>query len=162
VFLAVAVVAVLSLPSPLYAAVAITSYLAIITLHEFGHAYAAHRFGYKVEAVWITFFHGRCEFQAPDYEAEGVWIAWAGVLAQLAVAVPALVAVAAFDTRQFGFLAPAVVFLGYVNLLIALVNLAPAEGLDGKIAWRVIPLMFEGRRSKRTSKGTIKPFRRRR
>jgi Zn-dependent protease len=35
------------------------------------------------------------------------------------------------------------VFLGYVNLFMALFNLAPAQGLDGKVAWRIIPLLLE-------------------
>ena len=69
-------------------------------------------------------------------------IAWGGVAAQLAVAVPILIVATVFDQQDFGYAAPAIAFLGYVNALIALVNLAPAPGLDGHIAWRAVPLLW--------------------
>lgn len=34
---------------------------------------------------------------------------------------------------------PIVVFLGHINVMIALMNLAPVAGFDGKTAWRVLP-----------------------
>jgi Zn-dependent protease len=38
-----------------------------------------------------------------------------------------------------------VAFLGYVNVVIALANLAPAPGFDGHIAWRAVPLLWKRR-----------------
>jgi Zn-dependent protease len=50
-----------------------------------------------------------------------------------------------FDRQDFGYAAPAIAFLGYVNVVIALANLAPAPGFDGRIAWRVVPLLWKRR-----------------
>jgi len=159
---AVAFLLALSITSPIHATVSIVSYLGIITLHELGHSIAAHRLGYTVEAIWINFIHGRCEFEAPEYEWDHVRIAWAGVLAQLAVAVPVLVAASIFQAEDFGYLAPAVIFLGYVNLFIAFLNLAPGAGFDGQVAWRVLPLWHEGRKAKRATKKAISSLAKRR
>jgi hypothetical protein len=60
--------AALSLRSPVYAAVSIASYLGIIVVHELGHALAAHRLGYGVSSIWVSFVHGRCEYGAPYSE----------------------------------------------------------------------------------------------
>jgi hypothetical protein len=99
VFVVVLLLALVSLRSPVYAAISITSYLAVIVIHEVGHAWVAHRVGCGVYAVRIGFVHGRCEYYAPHSEFDDV------------------------------------------------VNLAPAEGLDGHTAWRAIPLLWERLRS---------------
>jgi Zn-dependent protease len=136
--------------------------LGIITLHEFGHAFAAHRLGYTVESIWINFIHGRCEFEASEFEWDHVRIAWAGVLAQFAVAIPVLVVASIFRAQDFGYLGPAVIFLGYVNLFIAFLNLAPVAGLDGQVAWRVVPLLHEEWKAKRATKKAITSLAKRR
>jgi Zn-dependent protease len=139
----VGLLAFMSFQSPLHAAVSIASYLGVIIIHELGHALMARRLGYEVDAIRIAFLHGCCEYEAPHTELDDVLIAWAGVLAQFVVAVPVLIIATAFERYDFGYAAPAVVFLGYFNLLVALVNLAPAPGLDGKTAWRAIPLVSQ-------------------
>jgi Zn-dependent protease len=90
-----------------------------------------------------------------------VLIAWAGVLAQLAVAIPILTIAAVFPNHDLGYLGPAIVFLGYVNLIFALVNLAPGAGLDGTTAWRVIPLLYARWKSRRVTKNAIRSWKRR-
>jgi Zn-dependent protease len=144
----VLLLALISLRSPVYAAISIASYLAVIVVHETGHAWVAHRLGYHVEDVRIAFFHGRCTYEAPYTESDDAMIAWGGVLAQLAIALPVLIVATLFDDRDLGYASPVVAFLGYLNLLIALVNLAPAAGLDGHTAWRAIPLLWKRRRSR--------------
>lgn len=84
-------------------------------------------------AIAFGFLHGSCEYD--------VLIAWGGVAAQLAVAIPILIVATVFDRQDFGYAAPAIAILGYLNALIALVNLAPAPGLDGQLAWRGAPLL---------------------
>jgi len=145
VLAAVSFLLCMSLKSPIHAVVAISSYLGIIVIHEMGHAFAVRRLGYGVGAISIGFLHGVCEYEPPRSERDFVLIAWSGVLAQLAVAIPVLVLAAALPDADFGYLSPAIAFLGYVNLVVALFNLAPAPGFDGEIAWRVIPLMLRKR-----------------
>lgn len=154
--------ALMSFSSPIHAVVSIASYLGIILLHEVGHAFMAHRLGYEVVSLRIAFLHGLCEHQASDTETDEILIAWGGILAQLAVAVPVLLVAAVFEQYDFGYAAPAVVFLGYVNILIALVNLAPAPGLDGHTAWRAIPLFTRWLKARRVATHAVRSLTRRR
>ena len=124
VFAVVLLLALVSLRSPIYAAISIASYLAVIVIHETGHAWVARRLGYHVSAIRIGFFHGRCEHEAPYRESDDVMIAWGGVLAQLAVAVPILIVAKLSGEPDFGYAGPLVAILGQINLMIALVNLA--------------------------------------
>lgn len=114
-------------------------------IHEAGHAWVARRLGYGVDAIHVSFLHGYCTHDMPYTEKDHVLIAWGGVGAQLAVAIPILTVATIFDRQDFGYAAPVIAFLGYVNILIALINLTPTEGLDGHIAWRVIPLLWKRR-----------------
>lgn len=75
------------------------------------NAAAARRLGYDVDAIRVAFFHGRCEHEAPHTESDDVLVAWGGVLAQFAVALPILIVAAAFEEHDLGYAAPAVVFL---------------------------------------------------
>ncbi len=124
-------------------------------IHELGHAAVAHRFGYAVEGIWLGAIHGRCEFQAPKTQWEHCVIAWGGVAAQLAVAVP-LIAFDAFWHRPLGILGPVLLILGYYSGVVVLLNLLPLKGRDGLRAWRIVPLLrtrIEGRRAVRGGLG---------
>jgi Zn-dependent protease len=147
--------AFVSFKSPIHAAVSIAAYFGVIVIHELGHALMARRLGYAVGAIHIGFLHGRCEFEAPYTERDDVLIAWAGVAAQFAVAVPILIIATAFEDYDFGYAAPAIVFLGHLNVMIALVNLAPAPGLDGGTAWRAVPLIGEWWKARKATKRAV-------
>jgi Zn-dependent protease len=162
VFAVVLLLALVSLRSPIYAVISIASYLAVIVIHETGHAWVARRLGYYVDAIRIGFFHGQCESDAPHSESDHVMIAWGGVLAQLAVAVPILIVAKLSGEPDFGYAGPLVGILGQINLLIALVNLAPAPVLDGHIAWRAVPLLWQWQRARATTKRSLGGLKRRR
>ena len=109
-------------PQPIYAAVAIASYLGIIVIHEAGHAWVAHRLGMG-RRIHVSFLHGDRTHDMPYNETDHVLIAWAS-RAQLAVAIPILTVATIFDRQDFGYAAPAIAFLGYVNVVIALATSA--------------------------------------
>lgn len=154
--LVVGLLLLISITSPIYAVVSIASYLSMITVHEAGHAFVARRLGYSVTGIRIGIIHGWCEHEAPEYESEDVLIAWGGAAAQLCIAIPVLVIAWAMGSRDLYYFGPVVAFLGYVNLLMALVNLAPAEGFDGQRAWRALPLLFRWWRAKRSTQKALR------
>ncbi len=141
-------IAAAAVKEPIYAAVALSSLAALIFVHEMGHAAIAHRLGYEVHVIRLGLVHGSCEYQRPEYEFDETLIAWGGVAAQLLLAIPFLVA-DYLMAGNLGYLGPAVLILGYWNLLLIGFNLLPSQGLDGGIAWRVIPLLWEQRKAKR-------------
>jgi Zn-dependent protease len=140
VIVAVAVVALTAAESPAFAIVTLISLIALILLHEFGHAAVAHHFGYRVQSIWFSLFHGRCVFDAPTDEWERCLIAWGGVVAQLLVAIP-LLALDSFVHPSPRILGPVVLILGYWSLVLIILNLIPSGSLDGATAWRIIPLL---------------------
>jgi Zn-dependent protease len=151
----IVVVALAAAESPAFAAVTLASFLGVILLHELGHAAVAHHFGYTVEGIWLAVIHGRCEFQAPDTQWEHSVISWGGIAAQLVVAVP-IIALESMWHGSLGIFGPVVLILGYYSCVIAMFNLLPIKGLDGPLAWRIIPLArkrLEARRVVRSALG---------
>ena len=125
----------------------VACYYGLILLHEAGHAAMARRLGYAAPDIYLGLIHGLCEVDHPDSLRDDALIAWGGVLAQLAVAVP-LVALAQVDgiTAQAAWAIPIGVF-GYFSLWMAALNLVPAFGLDGTKAWRLLPILLADRRA---------------
>jgi Zn-dependent protease len=155
VVILVAIVALAAIESPAFAAVTLLSYIGLIFLHECGHAAVAHYFGYDVKGIWLAAIHGRCEVQAPETEWEHSLIAWGGIAAQLAVAVP-IIALDSMWHRPLGIFGPVVLILGYYSCIVVIFNLLPRKDLDGPTAWRIIPLLrkrLEARRVVRKALG---------
>ncbi|HEX4153425.1 MAG TPA: hypothetical protein VHY75_14555 [Steroidobacteraceae bacterium] len=156
VLLGLCLFAVVALRHPVAAAAATLSYLAIIFVHELGHAAVAHRLGYEVMALRVGLFHGRCEYSHPDNEWDAVLVSWGGAAAQLmaATAVFSLAAIPrSADVPYFGVV---VIFLGYLNIVIAAMNIAPVAGLDGALAWRIFPAMLRQIRGRAIVRGSIR------
>jgi Zn-dependent protease len=147
-------VAVTAIESPPFAAVTVLSFFGVIILHEWGHAVVAHHYGYPIEAIWLAAVHGRCEYEAPETEWERSLIAWGGVAVQLAVAVPIIV----FDSlwhRSLGIFGPVVLILGYYSCIVVIFNLLPSKGLDGPLAWRIIPLLRKRLQARRVVRNAL-------
>jgi Zn-dependent protease len=134
------VVALAAIQNPAFAAVTLLSFFGVILLHEWGHAAVAHHFGYRVDSIWLATVHGRCEYEAPETQWERSLIAWGGVAAQLALGVPIIVIDSQWH-RSLGIFGPVVLILGYYSCIVVIFNLLPLKGLDGQVAWRIIPLL---------------------
>lgn len=152
VFVVIAALAFIALANPIYAVLFIGCYLAIIFVHELGHAIVAHRLGYRMYRISMTFWHGECETQAPETEWELALIAWGGAAAQLVVAVPALIVMFLLGDGDWSYWTPVIVILGYLNIIVAITNLLPGDETDGSLAWRVVPIQLALRKSRRTRK----------
>ena len=158
VLLVVALFAVGAFSDPLIASALFISVLALILIHELGHAWVARRLGLEVTAIHFSLLHGRCTHETAEYEWDEVRVAWGGVLAQLLVAIPLLVISAQWRSLPEVF-EPVVIILGYFSLLTAAFNLLPAPGLDGALAWRAVPMLWAEWRSRRVVGSVLKRIR---
>lgn len=124
------------------------AYLLIVFIHEVGHAVLARRFGLRVHEIVIHGMGGWCRHDATDSQWQRSVVAWGGVLAQLGLALAAILLtprdIGGFTFGRGGgqgsvFLATLVSY----NLFIAAFNLLPFGHLDGVEAWKIVPLLRE-------------------
>jgi Zn-dependent protease len=88
-------------------------------------------------------------------------IAWAGVIAQLLVAIPVVVGLKVFGYSSFNALNAVLVVLGPFSLMVAVFNLLPIGRLDGAVAWWIIPeaiKRFRARKVKKASAGRWRSY----
>ena len=128
----------------------IGSYFGLIYAHEAGHAFFARHLGYRPRAVYLYFGHGLCVYEGPTNEKHECIIAWGGVVAQLAIALPLIVAHLFTPIGRIPVLMPIVMVLGYANAFVAAINLVPSANLDGQKAWRLIPILLAERKNRNT------------
>ncbi len=148
-----------SIQTPLLAAIGVCSYFGMIFVHEAGHAYVAKRLGYPPLGIYLAFLHGCCCIVAPDNRKHVAIIAWGGVAAQLAIAIPLIVLAQTTSLSSLPGLGPIVALLGYISALVAVINLAPSAALDGGKAWTLLPILLAERR-KPGKRATAAPPRR--
>jgi membrane-associated protease RseP (regulator of RpoE activity) len=148
----------ISFNSPVLAIISICSYFGIIMLHETGHAFVAHKLRCDVKGVYLGFLHGKCKCKVPENQKYKSLIAWGGVAAQLVVALPLIIGAQTLSINEIYGIGPVVAFMGYISVLVALVNIVPGPGLDGIEAWMLIPVLVKEYKTSRKNKGksTIK------
>jgi hypothetical protein len=115
------------------------SWLALMLLHESGHMVAAQRKHCQVFSIDLYPIFGLCRFQTPWSRFDHCVIAWGGVIAQLLVAMPILGGLRLFGYSRLGPVNAILIILGPYSLMMALFNLLPIRGLDGAVAWWIIP-----------------------
>jgi Zn-dependent protease len=123
----------------------------LMAIHEYGHALVARARGTAVHSIRLYLFHGVCIHELPYSEFEEIQIAWGGVLAQLLALT--LVIPLYYLSSEFLVLNNVVLntlFLVFVNINVLTIglNLLPFRGLDGRIAWKILPLAFQSLRSR--------------
>jgi len=137
------------------ALVAIPAVCLLLVAHEFGHVYAARRRKVFVQRIELYGLHGETVRAEARKEADEVFIAWGGVLAQLlilavALAIQYLVPLPPWSLFIAG---PVLMVLTTWNIFFIIVALLPIGPMDGHKAWKVIALM----RRKRPAKARPRP-----
>ncbi|MDQ3924749.1 MAG: site-2 protease family protein [Actinomycetota bacterium] len=130
--------------SPLVALVTALVVVALffcVLLHEFGHSLVAQRLGLEVPDITLLPIGGLARLKSlPDKPADEVKIAIAGplvnvVLAPIFFAVASLLGANLFAPPDLlggvGSVGEVIVYLGYINVALAVFNLIPAFPMDG-------------------------------
>ena len=137
------------------------AWLALMLLHESGHMMAAQRKHCQVMSIDLYPIFGLCRFQAPRSKFDHCVIAWGGVIAQLLVAIPLVVGLEVFGYSRFNPINAILVILGPYSLTVVAFNLLPVRGLDGAVAWWIIPESFKrarGRKVKKAAEGRWRSY----
>jgi Zn-dependent protease len=103
--------------------------------------------GYGVWSVEIYPIHGVTRCDAPRSHFDRCLVAWGGVLAQIAIAIPLIAWVAIFGYTSVEAINAVLALLGFFSLAIAAINLLPIPHLDGSLAWQLLPLLLRRLRS---------------
>ena len=130
-----------SLAGALVAAGIIGVLLVCVSLHEFGHALVARRCGIGVKDITLLPIGGACRLDVlHEKPADEVKIAFAGPLANLALAALFFGAASAFGTGplevsgaspEIGSVGQVLAYVGFLNALLAVFNMIPAFPMDG-------------------------------
>lgn len=124
--------------------------IAVVLVHELGHAFFARREGLSVEAIDLHAFGGRCSWAGTTSELGQITVAWGGVLAQAILLAGTVLAM-----RLGVHVSESVEgMLVWFNLAILLGNLLPIAPLDGATCWRIVPYLARrmNRRARRESR----------
>lgn len=120
------------------AAVSALAFVALMAIHELGHAIAAKRAGMRVHGIWLYAVHGLCLADStPDRRAMARFV-WGGVAAQallLALAIVSANILGGILHLRWAWLNALLFVVGPLNAFILLVNLLPIAPLDGAVAW---------------------------
>ena len=154
VFLIAAVMVYATRRNPWITLTAGASWLGLLLLHECGHMIAARSRHTPVISIELYPIFGFCRFEVPWSRFDHCVIAWGGVAAQLAVAVPIMLWVSAFGYSRFAPVNAVLAILGGYSLVIAVFNLLPVRPLDGSMAWRIVP-EFINRAKRRKQKKKV-------
>src|SRR5215211_4338537 len=130
-----------SFVAALVAVVVILALFVCVLLHEFGHSLVAQRLGLEVPDITLLPIGGLARLKSlPDKPADEVKIAIAGplvnvVLAPIFFAVASLLGANLFAPPDLlggvGSVGEVIVYLGYINVALAVFNLIPAFPMDG-------------------------------
>jgi len=132
-----------ALQRPALTIVGLICYLSVLLIHETGHLLLAHRRRSEVFSIKLYPIFGITYFESPWSRLDHCVIAWGGVLAQAAVAIPLVLWVEVFGFTPFEPLNAVFAILGFFSLAVALFNLLPIPPLDGATAWGLFPALLE-------------------
>jgi Zn-dependent protease len=154
VFLIAAVMVYATRRNPWVTLTAGASWLGLLLLHECGHMIFARRRHTPVISIELYPIVGFCRFEIPWSRFDHCVIAWGGVIAQLAVALPMLLWVSTFGYTRFAPVNAVLGILGGYSLVTAALNLLPVRPLDGSMAWYIVPEFIKRRKGRNKKKAS--------
>jgi Zn-dependent protease/predicted transcriptional regulator len=115
----------------------ILTIFACVTLHEFGHALTAKKYGIKTRDIMLLPIGGVARLERmPDEPLQEMWVALAGPAVNIVIA--GILFIWLFLTEELNFLGRVTMFSGpflervmAVNLFLSLFNMIPAFPMDG-------------------------------
>jgi len=113
----------------------------LILIHELGHALVVLRYGLGLSEIAIHGAGGYCRHEQSGTRFQEAFVAWGGVLAQLALFAATQVALLALGPPTSRPAAQVVHVFTEVNLWVAALNLIPFEPLDGAKAWPMLGML---------------------
>jgi Zn-dependent protease len=146
VFAIAMIILVNSVRRPAVTLVGLLSFLAVMTIHEFGHLIAARLRGHEPLHIEMYPIFGLAHFEAPRSRLDHCIIAWGGVVAQAVIAVPLVIWIRVFGYTRFDAFNAALALLGPYSAFVAIFNLLPFRPLDGATAWGLFPALIARRR----------------
>lgn len=142
VFLLAAIILFEAREAPRVAFAVVCSYFGVLLLHECGHLVAAQQKGCQVWSVELYPFWGITRYDEPYSQRDHCVIAWAGVVAQMIVAIPLVAWVERFGFTHHQTVNMVLSIFGFYSFFVAGFNLLPVVPLDGAVAWRLLPTLF--------------------
>jgi len=140
--------------------VVLISYVSVLLIHECGHLIAAQRRRYAVQCIELYPIFGFTRFEIPQSRLDMCVIAWGGVIAQAVIGIPLVIWIAVVGYTKVEEINAALAILGVYSLCVAAFNLLPIPPLDGAVAWKLIPALWErARYSRNKRRRTLKTIR---
>ena len=103
-----------------------------------------------VHAIELYPIYAVTRFDTPWSRFDHALIAWGGVLAQMIVAIPAVLWIKFLGFTPFEIANEALVIWGLFSIAIAVFNLLPFPPLDGAMAWQIFPAWISRSRKVKT------------
>ncbi len=133
-------------------AIGSVAFFALLVIHELGHVLVLRRRKIAVQEIRLYGIHGETSHAYASPRDE-VFIAWGGVIAQVAVLVLALAAAYGSSVSASPLAAaiagPVLFVLVKLNVLLIVVALLPIGPFDGRNAWAIVPMLRKSARRRR-------------
>ncbi len=124
---------------------AILGFVALVLLHELGHALMAWHYGHQVRSIEVTGLGGACSWSGNATPFEEAAIAWGGVLVQGALYAGAWGWLRLAGPPESAFAWGLLSAFTGTNLWLIAINLMPIPPLDGAKAWTIFGAWRERR-----------------
>lgn len=118
------------------------AFLALILIHELGHAVAVRLSRAQVTMIDLDGAGGLCHWRGTVGAFRRAFISWGGVLGQLLAFGAAHAILVVFGPPVDEYQAQVADVYTRANLWLAAFNLIPIRHLDGAKAWKILPLLY--------------------